>query len=342
METDLAERIKILVVEDEYVTGCEIQGRLIDLGYDVPVVIDTGKEAIAQAADIHPRVVIMDITLKGEMTGIEAAEQIRKQFGIPVIFLTAHSDDATIDKAVPTEPFGYLIKPLDERSLQTAIRIALYKHSMDAALKTSENKYRAIAELADESIFIINPDLTLAYLNTYSGKVFECNPEKSIGKPIHSLFDASLSGSLIELADTVFSSGISVRETLVGTRNNTPIWLDTTIVPALSEGGEVTQIIVLSRDISEMVLLEREVDKKGIKQIEDNMLRFQILNDQIRNPLSIILSIASLDGTEESRIIVEQVKKIDNLVKQLDDGWIQSETVRKFLLKHYGHGKELD
>lgn len=150
------DKVKILVVEDEFVTGLEIRARLEDLGYEVLDILDTGEEAVEKAGVMHPDIMIMDITLKGVMTGIEAADLIRRQYRIPIIYLTAHSDEATVQKAVHSEPFGYLIKPLEERALHTTIRMALYKHEMDKALIESEKRYRAIAELAEDSIFVLD------------------------------------------------------------------------------------------------------------------------------------------------------------------------------------------
>ncbi len=340
MDADIEDPIRILVVEDEFVTGCEIQARLQDLGYDVPVVVDTGPDAIAKVLELNPQVVIMDITLKGKMTGIEAADQIRQLFGIPVIYLTAHSDDATIEKAISTEPFGYLIKPLEERALQTAIRMALYKNSLDQKLRESEKRYRAIAELSEDSIYIINKDHSVAFLNRNGSLFFYCQPEEAVGKASDTLIPESFSEQFMKLVDSVFSTGESGRETLSGSIQDASTWFDTTIVPVFSDNEEVTQVIGHSRDITSMILLEKEFEKKGIKQIEQNMEQFQILNDKIRNPLAIIISIASLEETEESRIIIEQAKLIDNLVSQLDQGWIKSESIRAFLIKHYGHGKE--
>ena len=150
------------------------------MGYDVPKVIGTGEEAVTWVSEFHPNIVIMDITLRGTMTGIEAAEKIREQYHIPVIFLTAHSDDATVEKAVIAEPFGYLIKPLEERALKTAIRMALYKHGLDKALIESENRYRAIAELAEDPICIINDDFSVAFLNQFALDFFHTTKEESI------------------------------------------------------------------------------------------------------------------------------------------------------------------
>jgi PAS domain S-box-containing protein len=125
----------ILVVEDEFITGTDLQNNLREMGYDVPVVVDTGEGAITKAGELHPDLVLMDITLIGEMTGIEAATQIRDRYGIPVIFLTAHSDDPTFEKALHSEPFGYIIKPIEPLNLRTSIEMALYKHALDLKLK---------------------------------------------------------------------------------------------------------------------------------------------------------------------------------------------------------------
>jgi len=125
----------ILVVEDEFITGADLQNNLRNMGYDVPVVVDTGEGAIKKAGELHPDLVLMDITLIGKMTGIEAAAQIRDRYGIPVIFLTAHSDDPTFEKALQSEPFGYIIKPIEPLNLRTGIGMALYKHALDKKIK---------------------------------------------------------------------------------------------------------------------------------------------------------------------------------------------------------------
>jgi CheY-like chemotaxis protein len=130
----------ILVVEDEFITGADLQNNLRNMGYDVPVVVDTGEDAITKAGELHPDLVLMDITLIGEMTGIEAATQIRDRYGILVIILTAHSDDPTFEKALHSEPFGYIIKSIEPLKLRTSIEMALYKHALN--LKLKKNKRR--------------------------------------------------------------------------------------------------------------------------------------------------------------------------------------------------------
>lgn len=124
---------KILVVEDENIVALEIKKRLQKLGYVVPGVASTGEDAISKAEGILPDLVLMDIMLKGEIDGIHAAGEIRKRFNIPVVYLTAYSDEETLQRAKLTEPYGYILKPFEEDDLRTTIEIALYRHQVSNA-----------------------------------------------------------------------------------------------------------------------------------------------------------------------------------------------------------------
>lgn len=105
---------QIMVVEDEGIIAIDIRSNLESLGYDVPVIVASGEEAIEEAEKLRPDLVLMDIVLVGDMDGVEAAAQIRARFDIPVVYLTAHADDKTLRRAQDTEPFGYILKPFDE------------------------------------------------------------------------------------------------------------------------------------------------------------------------------------------------------------------------------------
>ncbi|MCG2830068.1 MAG: response regulator, partial [Desulfobacteraceae bacterium] len=129
---------KILIVEDEGVIAKDIKNILIFLGYSVIAVSSSGEEAIEKAKEMHPDLVLMDIVLEGDMDGVKAAEQIRDSFDIPVIYLTAYSDNTTLQRAKITEPYGYILKPFQERELYTTIEMALYKHQVEKKLKESE------------------------------------------------------------------------------------------------------------------------------------------------------------------------------------------------------------
>lgn len=130
---------QILVVEDEQIVAMDIQQTLVSLGYDVPITVATGEAAVEQARQRRPDLVLMDIRLGGEMDGVEAAGRIR-ELGLPVIFLTAHADPATLARAKITEPFGYVLKPFEERDLHTTIEMALYKHATEQKLLEADRR----------------------------------------------------------------------------------------------------------------------------------------------------------------------------------------------------------
>jgi PAS domain S-box-containing protein len=155
----------ILVVEDEFITGEDIQNSLIDMGYDAPLVIDNAPDAIAKTGELRPDVVLMDVTLIGKMNGIEAASKIRSEYGIPVIFLTAHSDESTFEKAKDSEPFGYIIKPYEPRSLAISIEMARYKHALDEKLRQSEEKYRGFVQNFLGIAYRLNEDFTVVFFH---------------------------------------------------------------------------------------------------------------------------------------------------------------------------------
>jgi CheY-like chemotaxis protein len=119
---------RILVVEDEHIVAMGIKRMLKELGYTVTGIASSGEDAISKAESTFPDVVLMDIMLKGEMDGVEAAEKIRSSFNIPVVYLTAYSDDNILDRAKRTEPFGYIIKPFDEKDLYSSIEVALQRY----------------------------------------------------------------------------------------------------------------------------------------------------------------------------------------------------------------------
>ena len=141
-------KAQILVVEDDRIVARDIQNSLKDLGFDVCASVHSGEEALEETEGQKPDLVLMDIMLKGEMNGTEAAEQIRSQFNIPVVYLTAYADEEVLERAKITEPFGYIIKPFEERELNTAIEIALYKHKMEKRLKKSEAFLNATGQIA--------------------------------------------------------------------------------------------------------------------------------------------------------------------------------------------------
>lgn len=160
-------KTNVLVVEDESIVSKDIQHSLKKLGYNVVGAAATGDRALEIGRTEKPDIVLMDIMLKGDMNGIEAAEIMKSELGIPVIFLTAYADDSTLSKAKVTEPYGYIIKPFKEVDLHTTIEMALYKHNKNKEVEKERDLLYSLVENKDSKEFIfVKANSRLVKLNT--------------------------------------------------------------------------------------------------------------------------------------------------------------------------------
>lgn len=131
MELPLFKAATVLVAEDEAIVAMDIKTRLERFGYKVKGVVASGEDAICQADVVRPDVILMDIMLQGDIDGITAAEWIGKNLSIPIVFLTAYAETMTIQRAKDVCPYGYLLKPFDERQLHIGIEMALARHRQE-------------------------------------------------------------------------------------------------------------------------------------------------------------------------------------------------------------------
>lgn len=329
---------KILVVEDEFITAADLIGILKNMGFLVPGSTDSGEEVLSLALKYSPDLILMDIKLKGQVNGIQAAEEVKRYLNIPIIFLTGQSDDATIMQAIESEPYGYIVKPFDKRTLKTTISMAIYKHSLDMLIKANEERYRRISESSDHLILIVNPDLSIDYINASGAEIFKGIPEDFIGKNLNDIFVTEIFEKISSHIRSVTSKSQPLREKIHIYQNNQDTWIDLSIIYLTDSSPIADQVLLVGRDITFWVQIFNETEREGIIQIEKNMEQFQILNDQIRNPLAMILTYINMDECIHRNQIIEAIKRIDDLVTQLDKGWVESEKVRSFLLRNYQHG----
>jgi signal transduction histidine kinase len=149
---------KILIVEDEGIVAFNLQQRLEQLGYRITGLAESGAEGLALVAQERPDLVLMDIHIKGEMDGIELAAALNRDFALPVIYLTAYSEDTTLERARRTRPYGYLIKPFSERELHATVQMALERHAVQAALAESQALLRQALDAARMGRLELRPD----------------------------------------------------------------------------------------------------------------------------------------------------------------------------------------
>jgi two-component system, LytTR family, response regulator LytT len=144
------EKLNIFIVEDESIVAKDIQNSLTKLGYNVVGSANNGKDAIDRITALKPDLILMDIMIKGGLTGIDVSEKIKEKMNIPVIFLTAYADEATLSRAKITEPYGYVLKPFKEIDLHSTIEMAVYKHQKDAELLKERDFLYSLVENKDD------------------------------------------------------------------------------------------------------------------------------------------------------------------------------------------------
>jgi PAS domain S-box-containing protein len=149
--------VRVLVVEDDLVVVRDLRARLAVLGYEAVGSTRDGGEAVRLAGELHPDLVLMDIRLGGAVDGVAAAQRIRDRFGLPVVYLTGHADEETLARAGPTEPFGYVLKPFDERDLRVVVEMAVYKHRAETRLRDSERNFRDLFQANPDPMWVFDP-----------------------------------------------------------------------------------------------------------------------------------------------------------------------------------------
>ncbi len=175
---------KILIVEDESLIAAELKDRLERMSFDVVAVVATSEDALALSVERSPDLVLMDIRLRGSRDGVEAAAAIRERADIPVVFLTAHSDEITIQRAIRTAPFGYLIKPFVESELRVTIDLALHKHGLERRLKESEERFRATLMSIGDAVIATDADARITFMNPVAEAMTRWTRTDAIGRQL--------------------------------------------------------------------------------------------------------------------------------------------------------------
>lgn len=179
---------RILIVEDEGLTAMELQRKLKILGYDVPTFAFSGKEAILKAEKLKPDLILMDIVLKGKIDGISAAEEIIKHQDVPLIYLTAHSDEETKKRAKKTQPFAYILKPFDQSVLQKSIDEAINHHKKHKKINDSTLFVNETIKKQDGAVIVTDSEGIIRFMNASAANLTGYAVDKAMDKKIDDIF----------------------------------------------------------------------------------------------------------------------------------------------------------
>ncbi len=248
------ETARILIVEDERIVAKDLQLSLSKLGYKANALAYSGREALRAAHEYKPDIVIMDIMLNDAMDGIEAAEKIRQQLHIPVIFLSAYSDEETLQRAKISEPFGYILKPYEERELQTAIEMAIYKHRMERILKEREQWLTATLTSIGDAVITTDRELNITFMNPVALSLTNFQHEQIQGKPLAdvlALFPSTEAKKIYSQCTHILKSGSHHHMPQPFRIPKTGTAIDVNLSPIRDVDQSISGVVLTFRDISD-------------------------------------------------------------------------------------------
>lgn len=289
----------VLVVEDEALIARDIQRTLVRLGYEVPTTIGTAERALREVEIHQPGLVLMDVKLRGKMDGIEAAQAIRLRFDVPVVYLTSHSDEATLVRAKATNPHGYLLKPFTDRELRTAIEVALHRHALEMRIATRERWFSTTLRSIGDAVIATDQHETVTFLNGVAERLTGWGQD-ALGRPLSEVFvlvdqegrpvpspvAACLAQSVaVELPP---NTGLVVK-------TGRQIAVDDSASPIIDDKGQILGGVVVFRDITERRELEARVART--ERLASLGTMAAGVAHEINNPLTYVT--ANLDFSSE-------------------------------------------
>lgn len=256
--------IKILIAEDESIAAEDLKRSLENIGYKVTAVTTTAEQTIQEAASLSPDLILMDIQLQGEKTGIDAATEILRTGDIPVVYLTAYADSATVQKAKASSPYGFVLKPFQIRELIGVVETALQRHRLESDLKSKEAWLSTALNSIGDGVISTDTAGRVTFMNPVAETLTGWTRQQALGKPLNSVFqiiNEFTEKSAENPVEKVLRRGRAVglaNHTLLVRKDGQRIPIDDSGAPIRDEHGQITGVILVFKDISEKRKAERE------------------------------------------------------------------------------------
>ncbi len=255
----------ILIVEDEPIVAKDLQQTLCEMHYDAFAIASSAEEAIRRASEKCPDLVLMDIRIKGERDGIETAQILHDQFGVSVIYLTAHADEATIQRATRTAPYGYLLKPIKSAELRGAIEIAAFKQKLDKCARERERRLSVALNSVSDAVVTVDLAGKITYLNPAAESLVGAKSESAIGKSAEQILqlmnqsassiDATPLDAALRLKHPIEPENASLRNAATGVAHT----IDESAGPIV-EGGHLLGAVMVFRDVGEKKRMQQQLE----------------------------------------------------------------------------------
>ena len=285
-------KASIMVVEDEVLVCKDIASRLKQMGYSICCTAGKGADAITMALEESPDLILMDINLRDDIDGIEAAETIHRRKDMPIIFCTAYSNDETLQRAKITAPYGYILKPFDNRELEINIEIALYKHRTERALLETEGRLNTTLSNISDGVIGTDRDGRIYIMNPVAEALTRFRAAEVRGMSIRQLLelkDFESRGPGIDLKHAVLREGQSlrdVRQHLVGRDGSQlPIELNARPIPGDGQAGDSIGMVISLRDISQQLSYESQIRRNAFYDAHTGLPNRTLFLDRVGNAI---------------------------------------------------------
>lgn len=307
---------RILIVEDERIIALDLQRRLERFGYPRPYLAATGDEALQQTEEHTPDIILMDIMLSGAIDGVDAARIVKERFGIPVIFLTAYSDEKTLSRAKEAEPFGYILKPFKEKELYTTIDIALYKFKVDQALKQQEHWLSAILHSIEDGIIATGKEGKIKFMNPVAESITGWKEEEATERTMEMIFQLYYGSedSAVDFPDLLNEkreSPFVFKNCILKNRAGASIHTEGSLAAIRDRNGNLDGQVLAFRDTTEM----RRMSETISYQASHDTLTGLINREEFSERLKMIIADSQQNGGENAFIYldIDQFKVVNDL-----------------------------
>ncbi len=273
------EKARIMIIENESIIAADIRNILDKCGYYTAGVFARGEEAIEKIEELYPDLVLMDIKLAGSMDGVETARLIRDCSNAPVIYLTAFADEDTLQRAKITEPYGYLLKPVDEKALNAAIEIAISKSNIERKLRESEGRFRSLVEATSDWVWEMDEDLVYTYVSPKIRDIMGYEPEALLGKTPVTLMPPDEARRLAVSFSSIIASqkAFNILENKNIHRDGHQLVLETSGVPFFDRHGKFRGYRGIHRDIT-----KRKKAEEALKRSREELRRLSAHLESVR------------------------------------------------------------
>ena len=274
-------KAKILIVEDERIIAREMRHKLESMGYDVSAIVSSGEDAVKKAEELSPDLVLMmDIVLKGEIDGVEAASQIRTRFDIPIVYATANVSDARLEDITRSEPFGCLFKPFEASELHATVKMALYKYKMEKRLKKRERMLHLITKNMNDLVFMIDLNGNVQYTGPPIKDILGYEPEERIGKSSFEIVHPEDVEHVTALFETAIATSKPGRaEYRARHADGHYVWVEAIGSLVFDDTGQAVGGILNIRDITDR--------RKAEKKLREGEERFRELFENMRSGVAV-------------------------------------------------------